>query len=113
MATDYPTTPLQTFESRRTPIQSMRTLIADDGSVHGVSLHASPTYEFTVVHENLTSVEVSSIMVCYASNTAQSFQFQWQGDQVFYTTVFTGRPKVIEEYGGRFRVESNMVGKAT
>lgn len=111
----YPTTANgQSYQSRRVPISNPRIDIATDGSVRGVDEFAAPTFDFTVIHDLVTSSEVSAIEACYTSATSagRTTTFVYDGDGKTYSVVFKAFPQSDrlegEEY---FRVTTQLVGQ--
>lgn len=114
MTMGYPTNIFQSYETRRVPLQSVRVDVATDGSVRGVDEFSAPTYEFTVVHEHVTSSEVSAIEACYTSATGagSTTAFVYDGDGATYNVIFRAFPQSDRLPGEvYFKVTTRLVGQ--
>jgi hypothetical protein len=108
----YPTLP-QSYNSSRTPMTSTKVDIAINGMVRARSFYTATTYNIQVVHENVSSAEMQSVIDCYTSVISSTLSLTWDGDGDAYTVIFNAEPTVNPIPGGMWNVESKFVGRRT
>lgn len=86
----YPSTPLMHPASTIRPRRSVTVTDAEDGTIRGVQLYTSESYDIEIEHRTITKTQKDSLESFYASNKTAQIDITWDGST--YNCRFVQKP---------------------
>lgn len=106
---NYPSLPWSR-DSTRVPHAGIALDVAEDGTVRGRTLYASPYYEITAVHPGISSAERSSLESHFASHVGVSFTLVWPWGDESHTVYYAEAPE-LQSVGSVHTATVRLVGR--
>jgi len=108
----YPTVD-QSYETRFTPIESLDSSSAADGTQRATTRHTSTVYTASLVHPLIDSTDKDLVMAHYAANKSDDFSVTRDANNTAYTMIYLGEPEVIKHNAAYWTVISKLRGIET
>lgn len=112
MAT-YPVLPIST-NSRKILRDGRRVAFADSGKSYVSRLYSADRTDFEIIHNALTSTQLSTLTTFYGTNANIAFDFYWIPDATTYTNLRFGenalRVEPSSELPNAYDVLVKMIG---
>lgn len=106
---DYPSLAISA-DSDFAPRGGLLTDMAEDGTQRTRSLYASTNYEFTLLHQALTSTERTTLLAHYAAHKALTFNYVSPWSET-YTMRYLDEPQGKPRPSGLWDFVTKLTGK--
>jgi len=108
---DYPTSPAYSNGSQLTPVTGKETAFAEDGTLRGRLLYATPGYRLTLPYSYLTVAELMLLIAHWSANLSTAFSITHQG--VSYTAQYEDPGLEWRHLGGDwYSATAHLIGEA-